>query len=42
MRFHEPRCPSADAPDRDAAHSVATCTEQGWCANCTVWTGGSA
>lgn len=27
---HEPRCPSADAPDRDAARCVALHPEQGW------------
>lgn len=27
---HEPRCPSADVSDRDAAHIVANHPEQGW------------
>ncbi len=31
---HEPRCPGADAPDREAAHTVATHPEQGWSLLC--------
>jgi hypothetical protein len=27
---HDPQCPSADAPDRDAARCVALHPEQGW------------
>jgi hypothetical protein len=31
---HTPRCPSADSPDRDAAHVVASHPEQGWSLLC--------
>lgn len=31
---HEPRCPSADGPDRDAAHVIACHPEQGWSLLC--------
>jgi Family of unknown function (DUF5999) len=31
---HHPRCPPATAPDRDAAHTVATHPEQGWSLLC--------
>lgn len=31
---HVPRCPSADAPDREAAHTVAAHPEQGWSLLC--------
>ncbi len=31
---HEPPCPSADATDRDAAHTVSTHPEQGWSLLC--------
>jgi hypothetical protein len=31
---HEPRCPGADAPDRGAAHTVASHPEQGWSLLC--------
>ena len=31
---HEPACPSAEAPDREAAHTVATHPEQGWSLLC--------
>jgi uncharacterized protein DUF5999 len=31
---HEPPCPSADAPDREAAHTVAGHPEQGWSLLC--------
>lgn len=34
MCSHEPRCPSADAPDRDAARPIATRCEQGWSLLC--------
>ena len=30
MCRHQPRCPSADAIDHDAAHLVAFHPEQGW------------
>ncbi|WP_334457822.1 DUF5999 family protein [Streptomyces sp. B21-101] len=32
---HEPTCPPAGSPDREAAQTVATHPEQGWCVNCT-------
>lgn len=32
--FHQPPCPTADAPDREAAHTVATHPEQGWSLLC--------
>ncbi len=31
---HETPCPSADAPDREAAHTVAFHPEQGWSLLC--------
>lgn len=31
---HEPHCPSADAHDREAAHTIATHPEQGWSLLC--------
>lgn len=31
---HQPRCPSADSPDREAAHTVAYHPEQGWSLLC--------
>jgi hypothetical protein len=31
---HTPRCPSAEDPDRDAAHVVASHPEQGWSLLC--------
>jgi hypothetical protein len=31
---HRPPCPAADAPDRDAAHTVAAHPEQGWSLLC--------
>jgi hypothetical protein len=34
MCRHQPSCPSADAPDRDAAHAVASHPEQGWSLLC--------
>ncbi|MFC5897567.1 DUF5999 family protein, partial [Streptomyces ramulosus] len=30
MCVHTPPCPSADAADRDAAHTVAGHPDQGW------------
>ncbi len=34
MCSHQPLCPPADAPDREAAHTVAFHREQGWCLLC--------
>jgi hypothetical protein len=31
---HNPRCPAAEDPDRDAAHVVASHPEQGWSLLC--------
>jgi len=31
---HQPSCPSADRPDRDAARSIACHPEQGWSLLC--------
>lgn len=31
---HLPQCPTADAPDHDAAHVVASHPEQGWSLLC--------
>ena len=31
---HEPTCPDAEAPDREAAHTVAAHPEQGWSLLC--------
>ncbi len=31
---HQPPCPPADAPDREAAHTVVTHFEQGWSLLC--------
>lgn len=31
---HNPPCPSADAPDRDAARCIAYHPEQGWSLRC--------
>ncbi|MET7458029.1 DUF5999 family protein [Streptomyces sp. NPDC005574] len=36
MCQHEPRCPSADSPDREAAHIVAAHPEQGWSLLCNA------
>ncbi|MBK5995228.1 DUF5999 family protein [Streptomyces microflavus] len=33
---HTPRCPSADSPDREAAHVVAAYPEQGWSLLCNA------
>ncbi len=34
MCSHQPQCPSAEAPDREAAHTVACHPEQGWSLLC--------
>jgi hypothetical protein len=34
MCQHQPPCPPADAPDRQAAHTVASHPEQGWSLLC--------
>jgi hypothetical protein len=34
MCRHEPRCPSADAPDQALAHVVVSHPEQGWSLLC--------
>ncbi|WP_405628730.1 DUF5999 family protein [Streptomyces sp. NBC_01174] len=34
MCAHNPPCPTAMAPDREAARSVAHRPEQGWCRLC--------
>jgi hypothetical protein len=34
MCSHQPPCPSAEAPDREAAHTVAAHPEQGWSLLC--------
>jgi hypothetical protein len=34
MCAHQPQCPSADAPDREAARSVSCRPEQGWTLLC--------
>jgi Family of unknown function (DUF5999) len=34
MCQHQPTCPSADSPDREAAHTVAHHPEQGWSLLC--------
>ena len=31
---HSPKCPTADSPDREAAHVVAAHPEQGWSLLC--------
>jgi Family of unknown function (DUF5999) len=31
---HQPVCPTADAPDREAAHSLASFPAQGWTLLC--------
>ncbi|GGV51274.1 hypothetical protein GCM10010245_80790 [Streptomyces spectabilis] len=33
---HTPRCPTADSPDREAAHVVAAHPEQGWSLLCNA------
>jgi hypothetical protein len=32
--LHQPACPAADRPDREAAHTVASHPEQGWSLLC--------
>ncbi len=34
MCQHSPRCPSAEAADREAAHVIASHPEQGWSLLC--------
>ena len=34
MCLHRPQCPTADSPDRDAAHTLAAHPEQGWTLLC--------
>jgi hypothetical protein len=34
MCLHRPQCPTADSPDRDAAHTLSTHPEQGWSLLC--------
>jgi hypothetical protein len=34
MCQHDPACPTAEAPDRDAAHVVSSHPEQGWSLLC--------
>ena len=34
MCSHQPHCPSAEAPDREAAHTLACHPEQGWSLLC--------
>ena len=34
MCQHQPQCPSATSPDREAAHAVANHPEQGWSLLC--------
>lgn len=34
MCIHQPRCPSAEAPDREAARVIASHPEQGWSLLC--------
>jgi len=34
MCSHQPQCPTAQAPDRVAAHTVASYPEQGWSLLC--------
>ena len=34
MCVHQPTCPDAEAPDREAAHTVAYHPEQGWSLLC--------
>jgi len=33
---HNPKCPTADSPDREAAHVVAAHPEQGWSLLCNA------
>ena len=34
MCSHQPQCPPAEAPDREAAHTIACHPEQGWSLLC--------
>ena len=34
MCSHQPQCPTAEAPDREAAHTIACHPEQGWSLLC--------
>ncbi len=34
MCQHQPQCPAADRPDRDAARTIASPPEQGWSLLC--------
>lgn len=34
MCSHQPQCPTAQAPDREAAHTIAFHPEQGWSLLC--------
>lgn len=34
MCQHQPQCPTAESPDREAAHTVARYPEQGWSLLC--------
>jgi hypothetical protein len=34
MCSHQPQCPTAEAPDREAAHTLACHPEQGWSLLC--------
>jgi hypothetical protein len=34
MCSHQTQCPSAEAPDREAAHTIACHPEQGWSLLC--------
>ncbi|MDX3538066.1 DUF5999 family protein [Streptomyces sp. MB09-01] len=33
---HRPTCPTADSPDREAAHTIAAHPEQGWALLCNT------
>ncbi|MGW7032662.1 DUF5999 family protein [Streptomyces xanthophaeus] len=33
---HRPMCPTADSPDREAAHTIASYPEQGWALLCNA------
>lgn len=34
MCSHQPKCPTMEAPDREAAHTLASHPEQGWSLLC--------
>ncbi|MFJ2875466.1 MULTISPECIES: DUF5999 family protein [unclassified Streptomyces] len=36
MCTHTPKCPTADSPDREAAHAVASHPGQGWTLLCNA------